>query len=142
MAEQFSKYFKLEEFLDSSVARQKGISNSPSWEAVEALRELALFLDGVRAAWGSGINVNSGFRCKKLNDAVGGVYNSAHLKAAADLYPSNGRFDEFKKFIVAYLKGKDYDECIIEKKGKSQWVHFALRSIKGEQRKKCFSLNV
>ena len=141
MAE-FSKYFRLEEFLDSSVARQKGISNSPSWEVVESLRELAIFLDDVRAAWKSGIIVNSGFRCKKLNDDVGGVYNSAHLKAAADLYPANGKFDEFKKFIVAYLKDKKYDECIIEKKGKSQWVHFALRSINGEQRRKCFSLNV
>ena len=141
MAE-FSKYFRLEEFLDSSVARQKGISNSPSWEVVESLRELAIFLDDVREAWGSGIRVNSGFRCKKLNDAVCGVYNSAHLKAAADLYPANGKFDEFKKFIVSYLKDKKYDECIIEKKGKSQWVHFALRSINGEQRRKCFSLNV
>ena len=137
-----SLYFRLEEFLDSSIARQKGISNSPSWEAVESLRELALFLDGVREAWGSGILVNSGFRCKKLNDAVGGVFNSAHLKAAADLYPSNGKFNEFKKFIVNYLKNKDFDECIIEKKGKSEWVHFALYSINGEQRKKCFSLNV
>jgi hypothetical protein len=44
-------YFSLEEFLDSSVARQKSISNLPSWEVIEHLNELALFLDDLREAW-------------------------------------------------------------------------------------------
>ena len=92
-----SKYFDLEEFLDSSVARQKSISNSPSWEVVEHLKELALFLDDLREAWGSGIRISSGFRNKALNKAVGGVDNSCHLTGnAADLQPINGKMKEFK----------------------------------------------
>lgn len=137
------KYFKLEEFLDSSVARQKGISNLPSWEIIEHLKELSDFLDDMREAWGSGINVTSGFRCEKLNKAVGGVPTSLHLKGyAADLQPANGKLREFKSFVVEYLKDKVFDECILERKGKTEWVHLQLFSNQGYQRKKVFSLTV
>ena len=47
-----------------------------------------------------GINVTSGFRCSKLNKAVGGVSNSAHLYGyAADTQPSNKRQSVYDKFI-------------------------------------------
>lgn len=137
------KYFNLEELLTSSTARQKSIENLPSWEIVERLNNLALFLDGIREAWGSGIIVSSGFRNDKLNRAVGGVPNSCHrLGFAADLQPANGKFKEFKKFIVDYLKDKDFDECIIERKGKTEWIHIQTHSPNGYQRKKVFSLSV
>lgn len=134
-------YFTLEEMLDSSIARQKGISNLPSWEIVENLNELGLFLDDIRTAWGGGITVTSGFRCPALNKAAGGVSDSLHLKGfAADIRPSNGDMAKFKVFIVNYLKDKDFDECILEKSKKSEWVHIQLYSNKGFQRKKVFSL--
>lgn len=136
------KYFTLEELLTSSTARQKSIENLPSFEIVENLKELAAFLDDMREAWGSGINVTSGFRNAKLNKAVNGQPSSLHLKGlAADLQPANGDFAGFKKFVVEYLKDKTFDECIIEsnKKG-DKWIHFQLRSNNGFQRKKVFSL--
>lgn len=137
------KYFDLEEFLDSSVAKQKSICNSPSWQIVDNLKELALFLDGLREDWGSGINVSSGFRNKALNKAVGGVESSCHQYGwAADLQPANGKMKEFKEFVVDWLKDKDFDEAIIEKKGKTEWIHLQVRSPKGFQRKKVFSLEV
>lgn len=138
-----SKYFRLEEFLTSSTARQKSIENTPSWEVVEHLNELALFLDGLRASWGSGIIVSSGFRCDKLNAAVGGVPNSVHkIGYAADLQPANGDIEGFKRFVVNWLQGKAFDEAILERKGKVEWVHLQLRSNNGFQRRKVFSLNV
>jgi hypothetical protein len=30
------------------------------------------------------------------------------------LYPSNGRFDEFKEFMIKYLSDKNFDQCIVE----------------------------
>ena len=78
MAQKFSEYFELEEFLVASTARQKSIENVPSWEVVQNLRSLAQLLDWLRQDWGSGIRISSGFRCEKLNKAVGGVSNSAH----------------------------------------------------------------
>ena len=134
-------YFDLQELLTSSVARQRSIENLPSWEIIENLNELALFLDGIRAAWGSGIRITSGYRNEKLNIAVGGVLNSVHrLGYAVDMVPVNGKFDAFVEFLKKYLKDKGYDQCIIEKSGKSKWVHLALYSPTGRQRKMLFNI--
>ena len=141
--EKFSKYFYLEEFLTSSTARQKSIENIPSFEIVLRLRKLAQFLDGLREEWGSGIRVTSGFRNERLNSAVGGVPNSIHkIGYAADIYPVNGKFEEFKKFVKNWIKDKDFDQCIIEKKGSSEWIHIGLFNNNGGQRHNTFSLNV
>lgn len=135
------KHFNLEEFLTSSTARQKSIENLPSWEIIEHLRELALFLDDLRDAWGSGIKVTSGFRNDKLNSKVGGVQNSIHkIGFAADIYPANGKWEEFKRFVKNWIKDKDFDQCIIEKKGKSEWIHIGLYNNSGQQRHNIFSL--
>lgn len=138
-----SKFFRLEEFLTSSTARQRSIENMPSFEIVEHLKELALFLDGLREDWGSGIIISSGYRCDALNKAVNGVSDSLHKKGwACDMVPSNGKFEEFKVFVVNWLKDKKFDELIIESKGKSKWLHLQLYSNNGFQRCKTFSLNV
>ena len=136
------RFFDLEEFLTSSVARQKSIENVPDWTIVEHLNELALFLDDIREAWGSAINVSSGFRNKKLNDLVGGVALSAHRYGfGVDLIPANGKLNEFEAFLKDYLKDKQFDECLWESKGKSRWVHFALYSWDGRQRRKMFGIS-
>lgn len=137
------KYFTLQEFLTSSTARQKSIENLPTWNIVEHLNELALFLDDLRAAWGSGINITSGYRNNKLNAAVGGVENSIHrLGYAADIQPANGKMQEFKVFVKNWIKTKDFDQCIIEKKGKIEWIHIGLYNNAGQQRHNIFNLNV
>ena len=138
-----AKYFTLSEMCYSDTANRKGIKNTPNIEQVRNINELMIFLDGIREAWGSGIRINSGFRCEKLNSLVGGCKTSAHKCGyAADLYPCNGNFNTFKQFIVKYLKSKNYDQCIIERSGCSQWVHLGLKNSSGQQRKQCFSLNV
>ena len=136
------RYFDLEELLTSSTARQKSIENLPSWEIVENLNELALFLDEIRADWGSGIKVTSGYRNDKLNSAVSGVLNSVHrLGFACDIYPSNGKFNEFVNFLKEWLKDKNFDQAIIESKGKSKWVHIGLYNNQGRQRRMIFNIN-
>ena len=89
--------------------------------------------------------MTSGYRNDKLNSAVGGVLNSCHrLGTAADIVPSNGKFDEFVAFLKTYLKGKHYDQCIIEKNKKTgaRWVHIGLWSPTGLQRHNLFNMNV
>lgn len=137
------RYFNLEELLTSSVARQKSLENLPSWDIVEHLNELALWLDQLREDWGSGIKVSSGFRNEKLNSAVGGVSSSAHrIGYAADIQPVNGKFDEFVEFIKKWAKDKAFDQICIEKKGKTRWVHCGLFNQKGQQRKMLFNIEV
>lgn len=139
---QKSKFFTLEELLRSDTAKRRGIENFPSFEVVEHLNELALSLDGIREAWGSGIRVNSGYRCSVLNIAVGGVPTSVHkLGFAADIYPVNGKWEEFKRFIVEYLKDKKFDQCILESAKGRQWIHYGLYSNSHQQRCKIFSIS-
>lgn len=138
-----AKYFTLEELLTSSTAKQKSIENLPSWSVIEHLKELAAFLDQLREDWGSGIRVTSGFRNKKLNAAVGGVESSVHqIGYAVDIVPVNGKFEEFVAFIEEWLKDKMFDQCIIERNKKTQWVHLALFNNKHLQRRMTFLMNV
>jgi hypothetical protein len=99
------------------------------------------FLQDLRDKWGSGIIITSGFRSLKLNKLVGGSPTSAHCTCnAADLYPCNGEFEEFKRFVIEYLKGKLWDQCILERDKTSQWIHLGLYNNSGKQRKQIFSL--
>lgn len=138
-----SRYFRLEEFLTSSTARQKSIENIPSWEVVDHLNELALFLDGLREAWGSGIRITSGYRNEDLNKAVGGVENSVHeIGYAADMVPVNGRFKEFAAFVTEWAKDKQYDQVIVERSKRSSWIHLGLYNNNHKQRRMCFLMDV
>lgn len=135
------KWFSLREFTYSETARKKKIDNTPTEEIENHIKELAEALDGLRDAWGSPIRINSGFRCELLNKAVGGAKRSSHLTGyAADLYPVNGEVDKFYDFCVDYFE--DYDELLKETSGDTSWVHFALKSISGEQRRKCFEIDL
>jgi putative chitinase len=91
-------------------------------------------LDPLTDAWGSKILVTSGYRCQKLNEAVGGSKTSAHsLAYAADLVPANGKIEEFKAFTMKWLYENKlvFDQYINEYSGKSSWVHLAVRNRAG-----------
>ena len=81
------KYFSIKELTKSETATQKGIDNTPNAEQIKNMETLINnLLDPIREQWGAAIYVTSGFRCKALNKAVGGVNNSHHLLGcAADL---------------------------------------------------------
>lgn len=135
-----NNYFTIKELCYSYTAEQKGIDNSPSKEIEEHLKELISFLNPLRETWGSGIRINSGYRCDKLNKKVGGVENSAHKEGwAVDMYPINNKFEEFKNFLINYLKDKNFDQCIIETDGNSKWIHLGLWS-KNRQRHQIFKI--
>ena len=81
------KYFTIKELTRSTTARLRGIDNTPSQQVINNLTALVdNVLDPLREAWGMPIHVNSGYRCKALNEAVGGVPASQHmLGEAADI---------------------------------------------------------
>lgn len=134
-----SEHFTLEELTHSDTAIKLGIKNEPTEIEIGHLRMLCVYLlEPLRQAWGSGIQVTSGFRCEKLNNKVGGSKTSAHrFGYAADIVPSNGKMAEFKRDIKRILANGsgEFDQCIDEKKGSSEWLHIGLVSPKGEQRK-------
>ena len=134
-------YFTIKELSYSKTAEEKNINNSPDINIQKHLEELIKFLNPLREAWGGPILVSSGFRCPELNKAVNGSETSAHLIGyAVDLVPANGKMDSFKEFIVDYMKIRMFDQCIIEKSGKTEWIHIGLYNAKGQQRKMIFNI--
>ena len=134
-------YFTIDELCKSETAKKYGIDNTPNAAVLSHLQQLINFLNPLREAWGSAIKVTSGYRCEKLNKFVGGSKTSSHMIGyGVDLIPTNGRMDEFKKFIVDYMKNKMFDQCIIEKSGKTEWIHIGLYNAKGQQRKMIFNI--
>lgn len=82
-----SKNFDLEEFCQSPTAKRLGIDNVPDVGQMMSLKVLVdNVLQPLREALGKPIKVDSGFRCEKLNEAVGGVKGSQHSRGeAADI---------------------------------------------------------
>lgn len=128
----------------SDTADLKHIDNSPNKEITEHLIELMELLDTLREAYGKPIKVNSGYRCKSLNKAVGGSDTSVHMIGyAADLKPMKGTFDEFIKCAKEWAKTHDFDQMLIEKNSRgSRWLHIGKFNNKGEQRHQIKNLYV
>lgn len=115
-----SKNFSYREFEESETAKARGILNViTSFEVRDAVRELVLtVLQPLRDAWREPLHVNSGYRCPKLNAAVGGAATSQHVKGeAADIKAPN----PIKLAQLAYDLGLPYDQMIIY----PTFVHFS-----------------
>lgn len=82
-----TKNFQYWEFISSETAVRNGIANVPTdeeWQNIEYLAKNAL--QPLRDRIGKPLDINSGFRCKKLNDLVGSSDASFHrLGCAADI---------------------------------------------------------
>ncbi|HKR04422.1 MAG TPA: D-Ala-D-Ala carboxypeptidase family metallohydrolase [Bacteroidia bacterium] len=117
-----SKYFTLEEMYQSETAIRKGIDNYPYGEPLFNLKKLCLnLLDPLRDQIKQPIYVSSGFRCVKVNAAIGGAKNSQHTKGlAADIKVSGMSVENFYQFIKN--SGLKYDQLIQEF---DAWVHIS-----------------
>lgn len=117
-----TEHFNLEEFTFSQTALKMGIDNTPSRAVVQWLKYgCKNVLEPLRQELKTPVIVTSGFRCKALNIAVGGVPMSQHvIGQAADL-----RADKtMQKRIVEILKkNKFVDQVISECKGSVTWIH-------------------
>jgi hypothetical protein len=83
---QLTKHFSLGELTVSTVAVRKGLDNTPNASEVANLVRVAELLEQVRALLGKPIILNSGFRSKVVNDAVGSKDTSQHrIGCAADI---------------------------------------------------------
>lgn len=138
------KYFKTSELTYSSIAKKYDIDNTPSEDELRNIEELIEFIDPVREKWGSALLVSSGYRCEELNNKVGGKKTTAHrIGYAVDLIPANNKKMKFFEFMKNYLEDKEFDELILETNSQGAvWIHFALKSIQGKQRRKIKMLEV
>lgn len=132
------KYFSISELTHSTKAKELNIDNTPfSYSIIDNLTDLAEnLLDPIREAWGEPLIITSGYRSDALNKAVGGSKTSAHrFGLAVDVVPKDmAKYDEFVAFVKGFLKDKEYDQLILEKKGGSRWLHIGYKSMDGKQR--------
>ena len=83
-----STNFDWKEFEKSDVAKAHHISNAiTDWDVRDNIKALVdNVLQPLRDAWGQPLFIKSGYRCKELNELVGGVETSQHrMGQAADV---------------------------------------------------------
>lgn len=139
MATQLTEHFTLEEFIESSTAKAKKINNSPTAEhKANLLRLCKEVLQPIRNKYGKCITINSGYRCPKLNAAVGGVKTSQHLTgAAADIScTATSKAYLFNLIKEMIDKGEIKVGQLIWEYGtkkEPQWIHVSLPYNKTNQ---------
>ena len=121
-----SPHFSYEEMTRSAWAEAHQVDNTPDELQLAALINLCWKLgEPLREVFGP-IRVNSGFRCPRVNEGVGGVGNSKHPSGEAmDIYiPNRERGKEYYLFI---RKNIDFDQLLFEynKRG-GMWIHCSV----------------
>ena len=109
-----SKNFSLDEFTKSETATKLGIDNTKVPD--EVLKNLTLLVEYILQPLRNEVNrpitISSGYRCLKVNSAVGGVPTSQHvLGQASDIKVSGLTPYEIAKTIVDL--GLEFDQVIL-----------------------------
>jgi len=115
-----TEHFTLEEL---TITDHREFKNEPSPSERTNLIRLANFLEQVKVALGGKpVMVNSAFRCKEVNDAVGSKDTSQHrVGCAADFRVPGMTPDQVVKAIMA--AGLPYDQLIREF---DRWTHASI----------------
>jgi zinc D-Ala-D-Ala carboxypeptidase len=115
-----SPNFTLEEL---TITDHREFKNEPSPSERTNLVRLANFLEQVKVALGGKpVMVNSAFRCKEVNDAVGSKDTSQHrVGCAADLRVPGMTPDQVVQAIMS--AGLAYDQLIREF---DRWTHVSI----------------
>jgi hypothetical protein len=107
-------HFTIQELYASATAKAKGIDNTPNLQQVINLVYLAAYvLEPLRVAMNEPIKIGSGFRCQKLNKAVGGVYNSQHMKGQAVDLCIDGDLEKGKRWFNYIKDHLPFDQLIM-----------------------------
>jgi hypothetical protein len=117
-----SPNFTLEELTHTD---HREFDNSPNASELANLVRLAGFLETVKTTLGGKpVMINSAFRSKQVNDAVGSKDTSQHrIGCAADIRVPGMTPDEVVKTIIA--AGLPYDQIIREF---DRWTHISVTS--------------
>ncbi len=130
------KYFTISELTRSATAKRLGINNNPTAEVRANLTALGEhILDPLREAWGAPIIVTSGYRCPKLNKAVGGASKSQHMYGqAADIRTVSDRREDNMKLLRKLIEMElPFDKLIaeyVDSSGRPDWIHVSYSSLK------------
>ena len=129
-----TEHFTLHEMTASGTALRLDLKNVPDTRAVEALRHLCEeVLEPLRQRFGV-IRITRGFRCKEVNEAVGGVKNSQHMRGeAADIHC--GSMTEAMNFYLFISENLVFDQLLLEKRMSNGccWIHVSYIAQPGRR---------
>lgn len=120
-----SENFTYNEFEESEIADKLGIDNTIKRDSIRNnIKELVFhILQPLRDKFNVPIYINSGYRCLKLNAAVGGVPSSQHvIGQAADIIVEDKKPIEVAKMIIEM--GLPYDQIGLY----DDFVHVSISS--------------
>jgi len=122
---QLSEHFTLDELTHTD---HRQFDNTPNATEMANLVRLAAFLEEVKTVLGGKpVMVNSAFRCKEVNDAVGSKDSSQHrVGTACDFRVPSMTPDEVVKAVIA--SGIKYDQIIREF---DRWTHISVPNTAG-----------
>ena len=127
--------FTLEELIKSSTATKLNIDNNPTEEITSNLLELSTkILQPIRNVYGKPIVISSGYRCTKLNKAVGGVSTSQHVKGEAADIDTVSDTVQHNKELFKLIEKRVKDGTIIVgqliDEYNYNWIHVSLPNSK------------
>ena len=127
-----TKNFSRAEFEASSTAKKHNIDNTIPQKYEKNLKELARQLQIIRDEYQKPIIVASGYRCAKLNKAVGGVQNSDHkFASASDIHSVKDNYEDNKELWDVIIKlaaeGKILLRQIIDEYNLN-WIHISVNN--------------
>ena len=125
-----SQHFTLDELTHTD---HRELDNTPTQDEISNLQRLANFLEEVKTVLGGKpIMVNSAFRSKQVNDAVGSKDTSQHrIGCAADIRVPAMTPDQVVRAVIA--SGIGYDQIIREF---DRWTHISVPNIDGAEPRK------
>ena len=134
-----SEHISYKEGVYSITATRRGIENIPNDEQLDNMELIAeKIFEPLRKFVGGPIKINSFFRCKKLNTAIGGSRKSQHCQGQAmdidDTFKVVANSDMYN-----YIKNNlDFDQLIWEfgDDDNPNWVHVSYVS-KEDNRNRC-----
>ena len=124
-----SPHFTLEELTHSDAAARNGWDNTPGESEKANLTRLADLLEQVKAALGGKpVMINSAYRSKQVNDAVGSKDTSQHrIGCAADLRVPGMTPREV--VLACIGAGIRFDQIILEF---DSWTHISVPNEVGQ----------
>lgn len=123
-------HFSMAELTASAKAAQLKIDNTPPPELLPPLILLAELLERIRAHLGAPVTVTSGYRCGRLNRAVGGVTSSDHTHGhAADIVaPAFGTPQQVAAALAPLVGTLGIGQLILEGVNGKRWVHISTHA--------------
>lgn len=126
----------MSELIHSETAISHNINNMPDINSLDNMLDLIHYvLNPIRERIKKPMIITSGYRCKKVNELVGGKDTSQHLKGqAVDFVIEGMKPSEIVNFIRnMYI---EYDQLINEY---DKWVHISYN--KGNNRQQSFKID-